>query len=356
MFISLPESFNVQVKYDENLVSNRKETIIGISLPLGGGEERWPSDSNFLKDYARKRNAVLKFSELTITTSGQLVEVEKLITQGIDVLIIAPVNSDEASIIVDKVKEYNIPVVAYDRFIFNADIDFFVAFNSINIGELQGRYLTQRAPTGNYIVLAGDPTDSNSILYKDGAMIYIKPLEAIRRIKVVTDEFIKDWNPNLAYDVVKKSLIANNNNVVAILSPNDAFAGASIKALQEQNLAGKVLVTGLDAEPSAIKRILDGTQSMTIFTDFRKEAEAAIDIAIKLANNLPLSIYIEINNGKKEVPSLLLVPVTVDRNNIQEVLLNSGYITLHDIYSLQNWGDINVFKLTQKFSCQYSIW
>lgn len=336
MFISLPESFDVQVKHDEDLISNRKEIIIGISLPVGGGEERWPSDSEYLRDYARKRNAVLKFSEMTISTSDQLAEVEKLLEQGIDALILAPVNSDEASIIVDKVKKYNIPVIAYDRFIFNADIDFFVAFNSLNIGELQGRYLTQRAPSGNYIILAGDLTDSNSILYKDGAMIYIKPLEAVGRIKIVTDVFIKDWNPDTAYDIVKKSLAANNNNIIAILSPNDAFAGASIKALKEQDLAGKVLVTGLDAEPSAIKRILEGTQSMTVFTDFRKEAETAIDIAIRLVDKLPLNIYTEINNGKKEVPSLLLVPITVDRNNVQEVLINSGYMTINEIYSLQN--------------------
>lgn len=356
MFINLPENFYMKVQYDKNLLIDRKETIIGISLPLGGGEKRWPMDSTFLKDYARRKNAVLKFSERASTNSEQLTQVEDLIKQNIDVLILAPINSKEASIIVDKAKESNIKVVNYDRLIPNSDVDFFVSFNGLNMGELQGRYLTQRAPIGNYIILSGDPDDTNSKLYKEGAMLYIKPLNSIGKIKIVTEESVKDWNPNVAYDIVKKSLIENDNNIDAILAPNDVLAGGSIKALEEQGIAGKVLVTGIDAEPAAIRRILEGTQSMTIFTDFRKEAEVAIDAAINLVENKPLNAFSETNNGKKIVPSLLLTPVIVDRNNIQEVLLNTGYITLHDIYSLQNWGDINVYRFTRKLLYEGSIW
>ncbi|WP_286906983.1 sugar ABC transporter substrate-binding protein [Clostridium sp. UBA1652] len=335
MFINLPENFYMKVQYDKNLLIYRKEINIGISLPVGGGEIRWPEDGRLLEDYAKKQNAILTYCETSSSTSQQSTEIDALLLKNIDVLIIAPVNSEEASTIVEKVKKAGVKVVAYDRMILNSDVDFFVTYSSLSIGELQGRYLTTRAPRGNYIFLSGGNDDANSILLKEGAMVYIRPLQAIGNIKIVTDASINAYNTEVTYNVVKNSLL-ENNNIVAILAPNDAMAGASIKALEEEGLAGKVLVTGHDAELDTVKRILNGTQAMTVFTDFRKEAQTAIDIAINLASNKILNIYPTVYNGEKNVPSILLTPVTVDRNNVNEVLINSGYIKFSDIYTLHN--------------------
>ena len=335
MYLSLPKNFHVNIQYDKNLLISRKEIIIGISLPVGGGESRWPEDGKLLEDYAKKQNAVLTYSENASSTSQQSVEVDDLLKKNIDVLIIAPVNSEEASTIVEKVKKTGVKVVAYDRMILNSDVDFFVTYSSLSIGELQGRYLTTRAPSGNYIFLSGGEDDANSILLKEGAMVYIRPLQAIGNIKIVTDASINSYNTEITYNVVKNSLL-ENKNIVAILAPNDAMAGASIKALEEEGLARKVLVTGHDAELDTVKRILNGTQAMTVFTDFRKEAQTAIDIAINLASNKILNIYPTVYNGEKNVPSILLTPVTVDKNNVNEILINSGYIKFSDIYTLHN--------------------
>lgn len=335
MYLSLPKNFHVNIQYDKNLLISRKEIIIGISLPVGGGESRWPEDGKLLEDYAKKQNAVLTYSENASSTSQQSVEVDDLLSKNIDVLIIAPVNSEEASTIVEKVKKTGVKVVAYDRMILNSDVDFFVTYSSLSIGELQGRYLTTRAPSGNYIFLSGGEDDANSILLKEGAMVYIRPLQAIGNIKIVTDASINSYNTEITYNVVKNSLL-ENKNIVAILAPNDAMAGASIKALEEEGLARKVLVTGHDAELDTVKRILNGTQAMTVFTDFRKEAQTAIDIAINLASNKILNIYPTVYNGEKNVPSILLTPVTVDKNNVNEILINSGYIKFSDIYTLHN--------------------
>lgn len=335
MYLSLPKNFHVNIQYDKNLLISRKEIIIGISLPVGGGESRWPEDGKLLEDYAKKQNAVLTYSENASSTSQQSVEVDDLLSKNIDVLIIAPVNSEEASTIVEKVKKTGVKVVAYDRMILNSDVDFFVTYSSLSIGELQGRYLTTRAPSGNYIFLSGGEDDANSILLKEGAMVYIRPLQAIGNIKIVTDASINSYNTEITYNVVKNSLL-ENKNIVAILAPNDAMAGASIKALEEEGLARKVLVTGHDAELDTVKRILNGTQAMTVFTDFRKEAQTAIDMAINLASNKILNIYPTVYNGEKNVPSILLTPVTVDKNNVNEILINSGYIKFSDIYTLHN--------------------
>ncbi len=115
-------------------------------------------------------------------------------------------------------------------------------------------------------------------------MKYIKPLADKRDIKIVTDEAVDNWDPNIAFKIVEDALIANKNKIDAILAPNDAIAGAAIEALQAQGLAGKVAVTGQDAELAAVRRIIQGTQLMTVFKDTRELGKAAIDAAIKLAN------------------------------------------------------------------------
>lgn len=338
MYVSIPQNFYVNVYYDHELilnkdVSRRQEVIIGVSLPVGGSSGRWPKDRAALEQYARTKNATLKFSENAVTIDDQVNQVEKLIAQGIDVLILAPVNSEETSIVVKKAKDAGVGVIVYDRLILNSDLDLYVSFNNVTIGELQGRYLTQRKPKGNYIILSGSPADNNSIALKDGAMIYIRPLAGIKDINIVTEKSVDNWNAEIAYNIVKTSLIENNNRVDAILAPNDALAGAAIKALEEQGLAGKVLVTGQNADLAAVKRIIAGTQSMTVFTDIRKEAEVAVESAIALANDGEcLNIYSTVNNGKMNVPSIILTPVTVDKYNLNEVLINSGYFSINDIY------------------------
>lgn len=355
MYLSIPNVFFVPVYYIKEDIINikkvdllqeynshsdftnktikRKNLVIGVSLPAGGGEARWANDKQAMEKRAREKNIMLKFQADANTPAEQASQVENLISQGIDILILAPVDLLAAANLVEKAHKAGIKVVAYDRLIKNSDLDLFVSYNNVNIGELQGRFLTLKVPKGNYIILSGGPTDYNSKLIKEGAMEYIKPLVTINNVKIVTDEEVDNWDPKIAYKIVKDSLIANNNNIDAILAPNDAIAGAVIQALKEQCLAGKVAVTGQDAELSAVKRIIEGTQSMTVFADIREEAATAIDAAINLATGEPIDINATINNGKIDVPSILITPISVDKNNVYEVLVKSGYYEPSQIYT-----------------------
>lgn len=355
MYISIPEFFLVPVYYGEedmvnikksslikqynsynNLIyrtTKRKNLVIGVSLPSGGGESRWPQDKKAMEKRAREKNIMLKFQADANTPAEQASQVENLISQGIDILILAPVDLLAAANLVEKAHKAGIKVVAYDRLIKNSDLDLFVSYNNVNIGELQGRFLTLKVPKGNYIILSGGPTDYNSKLIKEGAMEYIKPLVTINNVKIVTDKEVDNWDPKIAYKIVKDSLIANNN-IDAILAPNDAIAGAVIQALKEQGLAAKVAVTGQDAELSAVRRIIEGTQSMTVFADIREEAATAIDAAINLATGEPIDINATINNGKIDVPSILITPISIDKNNVYEVLVKSGYYEPSQIYTI----------------------
>jgi D-xylose transport system substrate-binding protein len=279
-----------------------------------------------MESYSRTKGVILKIENADTDVAKQASQVDDLISQGVDILILAPTDSTAAISMIEKAHKAGLKVVAYDRFIENSDL--YVSFDNLKVGELQGKYLTQKVPKGNYIILSGDPKDYNSKYYKDGAMEYIKPLADKRDIKIVTDKAIENWDPKNAFKIVEDSLISHNNKIDAILAPNDATAGAAIEALKAQGLAGKVAVTGQDADLAAAKRIIEGTQSMTVFKDTRQLGKVAIDSAIKLAKQEA----IEINDTIVNVSSILLTPVAVDKNNINEVLIGSGYLKQNEVY------------------------
>lgn len=168
---------------------------------------------------------------------------------------------------------------------------------------------------------------------RDGAMQYMNSLVIIGNIKIIEEKAIKNWDPRIVFEVVRDTLIANNQ-VDAILAPNDSTAGAAIEVLQAQGLAGKVAVTGQDAELAAIKRIIQGTQSMTLFKDTRESAKKTIDVAIQMANGETVLTDTALFNGKMYVPTVLITPILVDISNIDDVLIKSGYYKREDIYGI----------------------
>lgn len=350
MYLSIPSSFLVSVYYSEDILTigeivklqerisdscftnkfeKRKDLVIGVSLP-NQRDERWIRDREAMEAYAKEKNVTLKIENAEYDVNKQISQVENLISQGIDILILVAIDVITAGDMVEKAKRAGVKVVAYEARILNTDLEILVTFDHLTAGELQGRFLITKVPVGNYIIMYADlPYDSS---LRDGAMSYINPLAIIGNINIIEEEGIKDWDPKIAFEVVKEALISSNNNVDAILAPNDSIAGAAIEALQEQGLAGKVVVTGQDAELAAIRRIIQGTQSMTLFKDTRESARKTIDVAIQLANGETVLTDTAVFNGKMYVPTVLIKPVLVDRSNIDEVLIESGYFKREDVY------------------------
>lgn len=306
---------------------------IGVSLPTQD-VERWVRNKENLISEAAKQGANIKVQVANDDPGKQISQCENLISQGVDVLIIAAADAVSSATSVEAAKQAGIPVLCYVRLVENCDLDAHIAYDNKKVGELQGKYLTQLVPKGNYIVLAGSKTDHNSFLFKEGAMKYIQPLVDKGDVKIVMEQFIKDWQPAEALKVVENALTANNNKIDGILSPNDSLAGAAIQALAAQGLAGKVPVTGGDAELAAARRIVEGTQIMTAYRDLLIMDQKAIEIAIKLAKGEDISndATETINNNYKDVPAILLAPIVVDKNNIDEVLIKSGYHSKEDVY------------------------
>jgi D-xylose transport system substrate-binding protein len=304
---------------------------LGVSIPTQR-EERWVRDVEKLKAEAKSRNIDLRLQISDNDSARQISQCENLFSQGIDVLIIAPHDAAAAAVIVEKAHNYGVKVISYDRLILNADVDLYISFDNVKVGELQGSYLARSAPKGRYVILSGAPTDNNAALFKKGAMLILKPLINSGAIKVVMEQAVKDWQPAEAMKLMENALTASKNSIDAVLAPNDGTAGGCIQALAAQKLAGRIPITGQDAELSAVRRIVEGTQSMTIFKDTRELAAAAISAAEKLKAGADAGANSKVNNGKLDVPSILLTPIAVDKTNLDKVLIESGYMKKEDVY------------------------
>jgi D-xylose transport system substrate-binding protein len=285
-----------------------------------------------MRDFAKENNIDLRMQISDNDAAKQMSQCENLFAQDIDILILAPHDATSAAAIVDDAHKSGIKVISYDRLVMDSDVDLYISFDCVRVGDLQGEYLVNKVPKGNYIVLAGAPTDNNAKLYRQGAMNNIKPLADKGDIRIVMDQWITDWQPTVAMNMVQNALTANNNKIDAVLAPNDNTAGGVIQALAQVGLAGKVPVTGQDAEVTAAQRIVQGTQSMTVFKDTRKLATEALTAAVKMVNKEKMDVADKVFNNKINVPSILLDPVVVDKSNIDAVLIDSGYLKKSDVY------------------------
>ncbi len=304
--------------------------VIGISMPTQR-EEGWIRAVNYLRAEAVKRGYLVKLQISDNDAARQLAQCENLIAQRVHILVVAPHDASAASIIVEKAHRAGIKVISYDRMITDAAVDLYLSYDNVKIGELQGEFLTRTVPKGNYVVLAGAPTDYNASLFKQGAMKYITPLARRGDIRIVMDQPVKDWLPSEAMKLVENALTAHKNRIDGILAPNDGTAGGAIAALAAQKLDGKVPITGQDAEVTAVRRILEGKQSMTVFVDAHRLAEETIIAARQLFDGETPKLNASTFNGRHDVPSHLLTPVLLDKHNIEKVLIESGYLKREDV-------------------------
>ena len=247
-------------------------------------------------------------------------------------LVIVPHNGEVMASTVTSAKAQGVPVLSYDRLVRNSDVDLYISFDNKRVGELQAKYLADHAPRGNYILIGGSPTDNNARMVRDGQMEVLKPAIDRGDIKIVADQWAKDWLPSEALRHTENALTQASNNVVAVVASNDSTAGGAIQALEEQKLAGKVLVSGQDADLAAAQRIAAGMQSMTVYKPIVPLATKAAEAAVALAKGEHVETSESVNNGKKDVPAILLQPVVVDRGNLASTVVKDGFLKMDDVY------------------------
>jgi D-xylose transport system substrate-binding protein len=303
---------------------------IGFSLEATKGE-RWQTDLDSFELRAKQLGAEVIAADAGGNDDRQLKQVEDMIQSGIQVLVLLPHDTSKAGRIVEAAKIAHVKVISYDRLALNSDVDLYVSFDRLEIGRLQAEYLVKHAPTGNYVLIAGSPNDEGAKILHDAQMNVLRPYIDRGDIKVIADAYTKDWLPSEAYLFMLKAIDSSRGNIAAVLASNDGLAGGAIQALREHNLAGKVQVSGQDADLAAVICIAQGAQTMTVYKPITKEAFRAAEEAVRLAKGEQPQADGAVNDGKIEVRSILLKPVLVTRDNIKTTVVKDGFQTLKSI-------------------------
>ncbi len=308
----------------ESVSDESDEILIGISMPTQR-EDIWVRHEKNIREAAEALGAKVLTQISDNDASKQQSQCENLLAQGIDVLVIGAHDAVSAGTIVEMAHREDVPVVSYDRLILDSDVDIYVSFDNVAVGECMGEWFVENIPAGNIAVLAGDPLDNNAKLFRQGAMNIIQPKVNDGTYKVVMDQNVLDWKAENAMRLAEDCLTANSNNITGIVAPNDSTAGGIIQALAGQGLDGKVLTTGQDFELTALQRIYEGTQGMTVFKDTVVEGKAAAKAAVELAGKQQVTgINGSTDNGYKDVPSVLATPQAVTKNNLKQIVEVSG--------------------------------
>ena len=303
---------------------------IGFSIEAMNGE-RWQTDLDSFEARAKQLGAVVISADAKGDDDLQFKQVKEMIKSGIQVLVLLPRDTTKASRMVDAARAANIKVISYDRLALNSDVALYISFDREEIGRMQAEYLVKNAPTGNYVLIAGSPNDEGAKTLHDAQMKVLKPYIDGGDIKIIADGYTKDWLPTEAYLFTLKAIDSAHGNIAAVLASNDGMAGGAIQALREHKLAGKVLVTGQDADLIAVISIIQGTQSMTVYKPVTKEAVRAAEEAVHLAKGEKIQADGTINNGKVVVPTILLKPVVVTKDNIKTTVVKDGFQKLASI-------------------------
>ena len=318
-------------------VSGTKEKKVDKAIKIGLSVsdlslERWQHDRDLFVKKAEELGAEVVVQSADGDEAKQLSQIQNMLSQEIDALVIIPINSDSLTTVVDQAKAEDIPVLAYDRLINNSEIDAYVSFDNIRVGEMQAEYLVKKLPKGKYFLMGGSPTDNNAKMFREGQMNIIQPLVDKGDIEVVGDQWAKNWDANEALKIMENALTANKNKIDAVVASNDNTAGGAIQALSGQNLDGKVVISGQDADVTGVQRIAEGTQSMTVYKPIKTIATTSAEVAVKLANGEKVEAEGSINNGKMDVPFIKLDPIMVDQENIMDTVVKDGFHSYEDVY------------------------
>lgn len=205
-----------------------KEVKIGMAID-DLRLERWQKDRDIFVNKAESLGAKVFVQSANGNEETQMSQIENMINRGVDVLVIIPYNGQVLSNVIKEAKQEGIKVLAYDRMINNADIDFYISFDNEKVGEMQAQSLVDKVPQGNYFLMGGSPVDNNAKLFRAGQMKVLKPYVDDGKIRIVGDQWVDGWLPENALKIMENALTANNNKIDAVVASNDATAGGAIR-------------------------------------------------------------------------------------------------------------------------------
>ncbi len=307
-----------------------KDKIVGVSWKVFQ-EERWKRDEAVIKEIVEANGDKYISADAQGSAGKQLTDIESLISQGADVLLIVPFDSEAILPAVEQAAAEGIPMIAYDVQIEHKD-SLYVTFDNVGVGRLMAKTMLESGQTeGNFAFIKGDQGDPNATFLFEGIMEVLKPSIDSGAIKNVCETFTDGWKPEGAQKNMEQCLTSQNNNVDAVISENDGMAGGAVAALEAQGMAGNVPVTGQDGDLAAINRVARGTQLVSVWKDSRALGKVAAEAALMLADGKSLSDVpgtAPFSGGKRgvEVTSILLEPTAITKDNVSAVI-DAGWIS-----------------------------
>ena len=297
--------------------------------------ERWLRDRDVFISTAESLGADVNVQNANGDVKEQIAQIEYFIKKKMDVIVIVAIDADTLTDVVAKAKAEGIRVISYDRLILGAGTDLYVSFDNEQVGTLMGESLKESLPDGGRIfAIYGSKSDNNVSQIIEG---FTGALEG-SGIDIVYSTYCDNWLAELAFTGVEEGL-AEAGSVDGVMCGNDDLAGQAIRALAEHRLAGSVPVVAQDAELAACQRILEGTQTMTVYKSVDDEARAAAMLAVALGNgeditaeDAPLRVDQTINDGSTEVPYYCIEPIAVTADNMDSVIIDSGFHRREDVY------------------------
>jgi len=280
----------------------------------------------------------LIYSNANQDASAQQQQAEAALTNGAKVLVLDPVDSAAAAAIADAAAQQNVPVISYDRLITGSkNVNYYISFDNVQVGKLQATALmTALSSVTNptIVMINGSPTDHNATLFKQGAHSVFDPLVTAGKLTIAKEYDTPDWSPDQAQTEMTQALTALNNKVDGVYAANDGTAGGAFAAMKAAGLTTFPPLTGQDAQVDGIQRILTGEQYMTVYKAIKPEAVAAAQLAYDLATGtaVPSTMVTgTTNNGAVDVPSILLTPVAVTKDNVETTVIADGFWKVSDI-------------------------
>lgn len=278
-------------------------------------------------------NCKVLYSNADQDPAKQQGQVESALTQGAKVLVLDAVDAATVAPLVNQAKQKNIPVVAYDRLISGIGYEYYVSFDNVKVGEVQGKALLDElakrgtVDKGQIVVVNGAPTDPSAGDYKKGAH---QALDG--KVKIGREFDTPDWSPDKAQQQMEQAITAlGKDQIVGVYSANDGMASGIITAMKRAGYATLPPITGQDAELAAVQRIITGEQTMTIYLNIRAQAEKSAELAVALAKGEKPAAPTKTNNGTADIPTFLLDPIAVSKDKIKDTIVKDGFYTVAQI-------------------------
>ena len=314
--------------------SEEKKLQIGLSFD-SFVIERWLRDRDMFVSTAQSLGAEVNVQVAGGVVDEQISQIEYFIQKKMDVIVIIPIDGNALYDVVKEAKSKGIYVVCYDRIIPKVNADLYITIDNEMVGTLMGESLIETCPDGgNIFAIYGSPTDKNVEEVEKGFKDALKG----SKLKVVYSGYCDNWLAELAGDHVNKGLEVTDD-IVGIMCGNDDLASQVVKVLSENRLAGQVQVVAQDAELAACQRIVEGTQTMTVYKPIEQEAATAATLAVALGKGEDIGspeceypVTETINDGEYRISYYKITPVAVTKENMDEIIIDGGFHTREDVY------------------------